>query len=107
MNDEVKGLEYVCIRTYSAGVHFGYLKSCEVAPDGYYAVELLQARRMWSWAGANTISDLAQIGSAKQNDCKFTLPVSRIKLMAIEIIPCSEKGKENLDNIPVWVLKEA
>ena len=97
-------MRYVCIRTYSAGVHFGYLKSEKEARDGYYAVELVQARRMWSWSGANTLSDLAENGSERPNDCKFTLPVASIKLMAIEIIDVSEKGKENLDNIPVWKL---
>jgi hypothetical protein len=98
----MKNLPYVCIRTYSAGVHFGYLKSEVIAEGGYYAVELENSRRMWSWAGANTLSDLSENGSKKPNDCKFTVPVSRIKLMAIEIIFVSEKAKENLDSIPVW-----
>lgn len=104
MRESTEGLRYVCIRTYSAGVHFGYLKSCVEARDGYYAVELLQARRMWSWSGANTLSDLAENGSAKPTECKFTLPVSKIKLMAIEVIDVSENGKTKLDEIPTWVL---
>jgi hypothetical protein len=105
-NKNLEGLEYVCIRTYSAGVHFGYLKSCKPSNDGYYEVELLQSRRLWSWSGANTLSDLSENGSIKPEDCKFTLPVSRIKLMAIEVIYVSENGKKNLDAIPIWTLKQ-
>ena len=101
---EVEGLDYVCIRTYSAGVHFGYLKSCKPAEGGFYEVELLHSRRLWSWAGANTLSDLSENGSKKPNECKFTLPVSKIKLMAIEVIYVSENGKKQLDAIPVWEL---
>lgn len=101
---DVTGLPYVCIRTYSAGVHFGYLKKCEPARDGYYEVELVKTRRLWSWAGANTLSDLSENGSQKPTECKFTLEVSSIKLMAIEVISVSEKGKKNLDSIPVWTL---
>jgi hypothetical protein len=103
-NVNADGYPYVCIRTYSAGVHFGFLKSCEPAHDGHYAVELVQSRRLWSWAGANTLSDLSENGSAKPTECKFTLEVSSIKLMAIEVITVSENGKKNLDMIPVWTL---
>lgn len=99
-----EGMDYVCIRTYSAGVHFGYLKSCTPSKDGYYEVELVHSRRLWSWSGANTLSDLAENGSKSPKDCKFTLPVSRIKLMAIEVIYVSENGKNKLDSIPVWEL---
>lgn len=99
-------LDYVCIRTYSAGVHFGYLKKCVPSNDGYYEVELVKSRRLWSWSGANTLSDLAEKGSKKPQDCKFTLEVSRIKLMAIEVIYVSEEGKKNLDAIPVWELNK-
>jgi hypothetical protein len=108
MKEETKNLPYVCIRTYSAGVHFGYLKSCaepKDCRDGYYPVELVNARRMWSWDGAKTLSDLAQIGSKKQKECKFTLPVDSIKLMAIEIINVTDKAKKNLDEIPIWTLE--
>jgi hypothetical protein len=100
----VENLDYVCIRTYSAGVHFGYLNKCVPSNDGHYEVELLNTRRLWSWGGANTLSDLAQVGSKKPSECKFTLPVSKIKLMAIEVIYVSETAKKNLDEIPIWEL---
>lgn len=96
-----ENLDYVCIRTYSAGVHFGYLNYCKAVEDGF-EVELLDSRRMWSWAGANSLSDLSQKGSKKQSDCKFTVPAKKIKLIAIEVIYVSDEAKKNLDEIPYW-----
>lgn len=102
---DVTGLEYVCIRTYSAGVHFGYLKSKQIAPDGYYAVELVKSRRLWSWAGANSLTDLCMKGSVKPTECKFTIELNRIDLMAIEIIYVPEEGLKALNEIPYWTAK--
>jgi hypothetical protein len=99
---DVTGLDYVCIRTYSAGVHFGYLKSKQSARDGYYEVTLLKSRRLWSWAGANSLTDLVMKGSSKPNECKFTIEVNEIDLMAIEIIKVPTEGKDALDKIPFW-----
>lgn len=44
---EVKDLEYVIVRTFSAGVFAGRLLS----RDGREVV-LLNARRLWYWSGA-------------------------------------------------------
>ena len=52
--ETLEGLECVMIRTYSAGVFYGYLKSKRDA-NGAYAVELLKARRVWQWSGAATL----------------------------------------------------
>ncbi len=42
---------FVLIRTYSAGVHFGNLEEM----DGQM-VRLSNARRLWSWSGALSLS---------------------------------------------------
>ena len=65
---EVEGLEHVIIRTYSAGVFAGYL----VRREGM-EVELKNARRLWRWSGAATLSQLAMEGVKNPNDCKFPL----------------------------------
>ena len=49
--------KYVVIRTYSAGVHIGVLKS----HDGSLAT-LTDARRVWSWSNANTLHEVANNG---------------------------------------------
>ena len=48
------------IRTYSAGVHVGTLKS----HDGTTVV-LTDASRIWRWRGANTLHELALHGWVK------------------------------------------
>lgn len=49
----------VLIRTQSAGVHFGTLESRKGQE-----VVLSQARRIWSWQGANSLNEIAAAGVA-------------------------------------------
>lgn len=96
---KLNGLDYVIIRTYSAGVFAGYLK----ARDGK-EVELLNARRIWYWDGAASLSQLAMEGTNKPSNCKFAIPVNKIELTeAIEIIECSEEARLNIESVPNWV----
>jgi hypothetical protein len=89
------------IRTYSAGVHFGYL-SKKVSTLAGMEVTLLNARRVYQWSGAMTLSQLAMEGSTKQDDCKFTMEVSKIELVAIEIIEITEVAANNFNQIKPW-----
>ena len=91
------GMKYVIVRTYSAGVHMGYLKNREI---GGKEVTLVNARRAWYWAGAFTLSAMAMNGVSKPSECKFSTTVPEIILTeAIEIIPCTEKAKEILEGV--------
>ncbi len=86
-----EGLDFVIIRTYSAGVFAGYLKR----RDGK-EVELVNAIRLWYWDGAFTLSQLATEGTNKASNCQFGVPINVILTEAIEIIECSEEAKENI-----------
>ena len=101
--DETTGLPYVIIRTYSAGVHMGYLKAKESTLAGM-EVELVNTRRLYKWAGALTISELAAIGTTNPNGCQFTMEIPSITLVAIEIVPVTGVGFNSLTNVPVWTL---
>ena len=80
----------VVVRTYSAGVHFGMLESRE----GKECV-LRNARRIWYWEGAFTLSAIADKGVAKSS--KLSVTVETILLTeAIEIIACTEAAAANL-----------
>jgi hypothetical protein len=81
----------VLVRTYSAGVHFGYLKSF----DGKEIV-LTDARRIWSWEGAFTLSAVAQYG-VKSGKISTTVPIILLT-EAIEVIPLSETAIDNLNS---------
>ena len=88
----------VIVRCNRAGVFFG-----ELAQRGVREVELKNARRLWYWAGAASISQIAAEGVKSPNECKFTIPVESIILLeAIEIIPCTEKAITNINNVHIW-----
>ncbi len=90
--------DYVIVRTYSAGVFAGYLDR----RDGM-EVELLKARRIWKWAGAASLSQLAMEGTSKPSECKFPCPVDRVILtQAIEIIPCSGTAANSIQGVSIW-----
>ena len=77
--------KFVLIRTYSAGVHFGTMISREGQE-----VHLSNARRLWSWSGALSLSEIASKGIDLKNS-KVSVPVDEIILtQAIEIIPISK-----------------
>lgn len=95
---DTDGLKYVIVRTYSAGVHAGFLSS----QDGKQ-VELLNSRRLWYWKGAASLSQLSQDGVACPEKCKFPCEVPEIILTeAIEIIPCTNKAFESISGVLVW-----
>lgn len=90
---------FVLVRTYSAGVHFGTLEE----RDGQ-EIRLSNARRLWSWTGALSLSEIAMKG-LDLNSSKISIAVDEIILtQAIEIIrisktsnlPFNEITKENL-----------
>ena len=90
--------DYVIVRTYSAGVFAGYLESREGQE-----VKLKNARRLWHWEGASTLSQLAMEGVSKPESCKFPCEVTEITLLqAIEIIPCTEIAKKSIKDVPIW-----
>ena len=92
------GMEYCIVRTYSAGVFAGYVES----RNGKVCV-VRDARRIWYWDGAASLSQLAVDGTSKPEKCKFPVAVDRVLLTeAIEIIPCTEKAKESIEAVPVW-----
>lgn len=89
---------YVIVRTYSAGVFAGYLS----ARSGQECT-LTDARRLWYWDGAASLSQLATEGVKKPENCKFPVPVSEILLLqAIEILAVTEAARINIAAVPVW-----
>lgn len=89
---------YVIVRTYSAGVFSGEFES----RNGQEVV-LTNARRIWFWAGAASLSQLAMEGTSKPKECKFPMKVDRVELLqAIEILDVTEKARKSLEEVPVW-----
>lgn len=96
------GLPYCVIRARSAGVFVGYVKRRDKAD-----LTLLNARRIWFWDGAATLSELAMRGVKHPENCKFPCEVPTIDLTdVIEVIPATEEAKKSIDGVKVWTAWE-
>lgn len=79
--------KFVLVRAGSAGVHFGTLEEKD-GPE----VRLSNARRLWSWNGALSLSEVAQVGIDLKNS-KLSVPVEQIILpTCVEIILVNKKS---------------
>lgn len=83
----------IIVRTYSAGVWFGELE--QKAGNEIY---LKNARRMWKWWAAKSISlsGVALYG-VKPEKSKIAPPVERVWLEAIELIHCTPVAVESIE----------
>ncbi len=90
--------KFQIVRTYSAGVFAGYIES----RNGKEVV-MTKARRLWYWAGAASLSQLAMEGTKKPKDCKFPVAVDRVELTeAIEILDVTPEAQKSIEEVPVW-----
>ena len=95
-NTDIAG--YVIVRTINAGVFSGYLES----KNGQEVV-LTNARRIWYWAGASSLSQLAMEGTKLPDLCKFPCEVNRIELFeVIEILNVTDDAKKSIKKVPIW-----
>ena len=92
----------VIVRSYGAGVFFGTLNEFERCDDKY-TVELLDCRRLWQWAGACSITQLAVDGTKKPEECRFTITEKSIVITSvIELHECSENAVKSIENVKEW-----
>lgn len=89
---------YVIVRTHSAGAFAGVFES-----RAGREVVLRDARRLWYWSGAASLSQLATAGTSKPQSCKFPALVARVELLeAIEILDVSPEARQSIEAVPVW-----
>lgn len=61
------------------------------------------ARRIWYWDGAASLSQLANTGTSKPQTCKFPAPVNRVELLqAIEILDVTKEAEKSIREVPEW-----
>ncbi len=90
------------VRTYAAGVFAGTLESLVVS-EGIAVAVVKDARRLWKWAGAASLSQLSQAGTSKPKECQFPQAVPEVTLFnVIEILPLSETAEKSINSVPVW-----
>ena len=89
---------YQIVRTRSAGVFAG-----EVIERAGMEVKIKNARRLWYWAGAASLSQLAQSGTTKPKECKFPECVDSIIVTeAIELLDVTEAARASIEAVPIW-----
>lgn len=89
---------YVIVRTYTAGVFAGYIER----RNGQEVV-MIKARRIWYWAGAASLSQLAMEGTKSPSSCKFPQEVDRVTLtQVIEILDVTPVAEASIKGVPVW-----
>ena len=89
--------KYVIVRTQSAGCFAGEL----ITREGSEAT-LHNARRLWYWSGAASLSGLAAHGTSKPHDCKFPATVDVTVLGVIEVIDVTDEARQSIEGVPVW-----
>jgi len=91
------GLTLCIVRTYSAGVFIAWVDydSCD-----FFNCKLTDAIRIWKWAGAFTLSELAVNGTSEPSSCRFSeVVVSEQKVnRVIEMIPVTDKANVTFIN---------
>lgn len=91
-------MEKKIVRTYSAGVFYG-----EIESRNGREVVMRNARRIWYWSGAATLSELAMKGTSDPESCKFPCPVDKVLLLdAIEILDTTIEAQMSIEGVPVW-----
>ena len=88
------------VRTCSAGVFFG-----EIVKRNGREVIMRNARRLWQWSGAASLSQLAMEGVKNPDGCKFPCAVESVELLeVIEILKCSDAAIKSINGVEVWKL---
>lgn len=90
--------KYCIIRGDRSGVFAGVVKERKGQE-----VTLTNARRLWYWNGAASISQIALEGVKRPHNCKFTVTVDELMVLdAIEIIPCTAAAEANIKAVGEW-----
>lgn len=91
-------MEKYIVRGDRSGVFFG-----EIKERNGKEVTMTNCRRLWYWDGAASISQLAQEGTVRPSNCKFTVTVDEVLILdAIEIDKCSPKAIKSIEEVFVW-----
>ena len=94
----MRNKEYVIARTYSAGVFAGILEE-RIGKE----VTLSNARRIWYWEGAASLSQLAVDGTSKPEKCKFPVAVLKVLLTeCIELLSVTNEARKSIESVPIW-----
>ena len=82
----------------TAGVFYG-----EIIEEDGNTVTMRNARRVWYWAGAASLSQLSQEGTKDAENCKFPCIEPFKKIYAVsELILMTDKSVKSLNEVAIW-----
>lgn len=97
--ENLDGMKYCVIRTYSAGVHIGYVK--EFGEKQPQHAKLINSRRLHYWDKAASLSQVAMDGVGSGS--RIAVEIPEIELTdVIEVIPCSEEAAKFFKGAKAW-----
>ena len=106
MEKDAQAGQYVIVRSVNAGVFAGFLAAPVTGlGDGtpLSSVTLTDARRIWYWDGASSLSQLAEEGVSKPGNCKFPVAVGMVVLMEVcEVLAVTAAAQASIAAVPVW-----
>ena len=85
--------KFCVIRSYAAGVHVGTVASVTDSQSGR-EVRLTNTRRIWSWDGALSCSEISQTGITG-GKMSVSIPENFVN-QSVEILPCSREAEQCL-----------
>ena len=89
---------YCIVRSARAGVFAG-----TVASRNGQEVCMTNARRIWYWDGAASLSQLAISGASRPENCKFPAAVQNVMLMeVVEILPTTVSAEQFIKGVAEW-----
>ena len=89
---------YCIVRSARAGVFAG-----TVASRNGQEVCMTNARRIWYWDGAASLSQLAISGASRPENCKFPAAVQNVMLMeVVEILPTTASAEQFIKGVAEW-----
>jgi hypothetical protein len=90
--------DWVVVRSSPSGCWLGKL----VYQSGS-TVKLEDARRLWYWDGAASLSQLALEGVSRPGSCKFPPAVPSVTVLEVcEIIPASSQAVQSVQAVEEW-----
>jgi len=97
--ESLDGKPFVIVRSTTASPFFGYL---EKEDEVNKTVILVNARRIYEWYGAATLSQLADTGTSQPDKCKFPAPI-KVKISNVhEVYYPTEEARKSLEGVKVW-----
>ena len=86
------------IRSNGSGVWAG-----EIVSKNGDTVIIRNAIRIWYWDGAASLSELAQTGTKRPENCKFCIPVDEVEVFnVLEILSVTDKAEASIKGVKTW-----